>query len=880
MKGPPSDFWGKLRGSGGELEWHPLADHCADVAACAEALLRETLLGERLATLAGVERWSEEQIARLCVFAALHDVGKFNLGFQARWRAPEARGRIGHVGPVVALFGANGEETQSRFVDAVGFSTLASWAESPEGAERLLLASVCHHGRPYSPDTETMLDRRLWKPADGLDPMEGIRRLGAECRTWFPAAFSSSGTPLPDLPKLQHALCGLVTLADWLGSDDRRFRFRESGDSDRMSFARSTARESFRDLGLAASTPRARLPAGAPLFSAVTPHKPRAAQVEVARLPISGDTALTILEAETGSGKTEAALFHFLRLFHAAKVDGMYFALPTRTAATEIHRRVDAAARTMFQHEPTRPPVVLAVPGYYRVDDREVTQQLAPFEFLWNDSDKERWRFRGWAAENSKRYLAGAISVGTIDQALLSALAVPHSHMRTVALFRQLLVVDEVHASDTYMTRVLEKVLKRHLESGGHALLLSATLGAAARDAFLRCADPQHPKLSFDDARSKRYPAISWTGPTRRGALKAVPGTAVAKRTTLMLEPVALEPEKVAALALRSAREGGRVLVLRNTVRDAMATQRALESAAAIEGAESLLFRCAGLAAPYHARFAREDRLALDKALLEALGRGPRDSGMVIVATQTAQQSLDIDADLLLTDLCPADVLLQRLGRLHRHAGRSRPAACASPRAHVLVPAVRDLSPFLGAGGDASGPCGLGTVYEDLRTLEATWRLIETAGTVEVPTDSRSWVERTTHPEALAELVSGLGGAWTDHHASVVGRRAAQRAIADHQLARWCQVFGSRESLFPGEELDRRIATRLGVSDRRALFPRRVRGAFDTSVAELSIPGRWMYDVPDDALPDAIVEENGELRFQIAVRTFQYTRLGLERTGV
>lgn len=124
---------------------------------------------------------------------------------------------------------------------------------------------------------------------------------------------------------------------------------------------------------------------------------------------------------------------------------------------------------------PGAPSVVLAVPGYPEVDGAK-GQRLAPFEVLWPEEVREQLctRYRGWAVENPKRYLAGAIIVGTIDQVLLSTLAVSHSHLRATSLLRLLLVVDEVHASDSYMTRLLEAVLERQVAAGGHALLMSA----------------------------------------------------------------------------------------------------------------------------------------------------------------------------------------------------------------------------------------------------------------------------------------------------------------------------------------------------------------------------------------------------------------------
>ena len=130
------------------------------------------------------------------------------------------------------------------------------------------------------------------------------------------------------------------------------------------------------------------------------------------------------------------------------------------------------------------------------------------------------------------------------------------------------------------------------------------------------------------------------------------------------------DPDAIAAMALDAARQGARVLVIRNLQRDAVATARALFAKPDVE---PFLFRCAGVAALHHGRYAREDRTLLDAAVMAAVGRERPDGGLILIGTQTLEQSLDIDADLIVTDLCPADVLLQRLGRPHRHR-RERPA--------------------------------------------------------------------------------------------------------------------------------------------------------------------------------------------------------------
>src|SRR5690606_30704511 len=138
------------------------------------------------------------------------------------------------------------------------------------------------------------------------------------------------------------------------------------------------------------------------------------AQEAVGAVPL--DEQLVILEAETGSGKTEAALWRFARLFKAGQVDGLYFALPTRAAAKQIHDRVHMAMRRLFGEDAPEP--VLAVPGYFKTGEHE-GQALPGWKVRWDDDDgaDERRLLSRWAAESAKRYLAAAVAVGTVDQA-------------------------------------------------------------------------------------------------------------------------------------------------------------------------------------------------------------------------------------------------------------------------------------------------------------------------------------------------------------------------------------------------------------------------------------------------------------------------------
>ncbi|HEY6464144.1 MAG TPA: CRISPR-associated endonuclease Cas3'', partial [Polyangiaceae bacterium] len=618
MKGAPKGFWGKLAkdDDGRVLEWHPLAAHCADVAACAEAILERTLLRRRLAVLAGRDDLTSVDVARLSAIAAFHDIGKFNRGFQ-RKADPEPRDTAGHVAEVLALFGSDYPEERA-LRNALPLGELGGWADG-FGLE-LLVAAIGHHGRPVSCE-DLPVNRSLWGSRGGLDPFQGMTELASAVRTWFPEAFASDLACLPSAPGFQHAFAGLVMLADWLGSDRHFFSY-AADLGDRMAFARATARDAVRSIGLEVAAPRSALGPARPDFDRVSAFAPREAQRRTLALDLPPEGGLTILESETGSGKTEAALGRFVQLFHAGLVDGMTFALPTRTAATQLHGRVVTAVRRAFPDEVSRPPVILAVPGYLQVDDTR-GRRLPGFEVLWNDDEQARWRHRGWAAEQPKRFLAGAVAVGTIDQVLLSSLRVGHAHLRATALLRQLLVVDEVHASDAYMNRILEEVLRFHLAAGGHAFLMSATLGTHTRrrleQAALGPGVGPTGKSTVEEATTAPYPAVHHARRTGRSETVRVDSRGVAKRIEVGLEPIADDPDVVAARALGAARRHARVLVLRNTVRDAVDTQLALERQAMAEDGP-LLFRVGRVLTLHHARFARDDRVRLDEAIEERFG--------------------------------------------------------------------------------------------------------------------------------------------------------------------------------------------------------------------------------------------------------------------
>lgn len=881
----PHPFWAKL-GPEGSGTWHSIEHHAADVAACTRALLEETLLGQRLARAAGVRSLHPGQVDRLCALAAFHDIGKFNLGFQNR-ALPGRSPRLGHVGPALALLDFNhGIPETYRLDEAMDLDTHLDWGTANIGFD-LLVATLGHHGRRIRPSEAGRVSRSIWASRGGCDPFAGIERLASQVRNWFPDAYGADVPPFPDRPELAHAFNGLLTLADWLGSDDRPdfFPLANGRFEQRYGWALQRARRLLDALGVRVKELRSGLPSPRIGMLLESDWEPRPVQEQVFALPTDHSPSLVILEAETGAGKTEAAMGRFLRLFQAGKVDGMYFALPTRTAATQIHRRVHEMVSRLDLPRPL--PVVLAVPGYIQVDAVRGTRpdpehpQLPRFEVLWPDDERERYRFRGWAAEHPKRFLAASIAVGTIDQALLSVLQVRHSHLRATALSRQLLVVDEVHASDAYMTRLTEALLDRHLSLGGHALLMSATLGSSARHRLLDSAFAQPSSSTgpdLDQASRVPYPAVFYRPSEDRPQEHPVrDDITLARRIYPRLVPLACQPERIAERALAAAADGARVLVIRNKVDDCVATQRALEETAALGDRTHLLFCCAGQPAPHHSRYARPDRLRLDARIEQVFGKDRSGPGCVAVATQTVQQSLDIDADLMLSDLCPIDVLLQRAGRLHRHRRQDRPPGCQRARLEILVPEERDFAGWIHKNGEGRGPHGYGTVYEDLRVLDATWSLLEGLQEVRIPQDCRRLVERGTHPKVLSARPRQDGGAWTEHEQRVKAARFNREQVARLGVESWTIPWATGTQPAMTRDAEQRHTTRLGTRDRLARFDPPVPGAFAEAITAIPVPGWLLGEAdPSEELPVEVESQSDHfVKFLLGKTVFQYDRLGL-----
>ena len=885
------NFWAKWdRSKPGSI--HLLEHHLADVGACFEALLRQPTIRRRLASVANISGIDDVTIARLSVFAALHDIGKVNVGFQTQtWEEKYLRDerkmrRAGHTSEIVPILTGGDHRTSAWFLDALGwFDSFERWdSDGGNTTSALFVATMSHHGEPIDFHSPRPVNPSVWLPFSGLNPEREVRRIGKLIRQWFPQAFAAGGNPLPSAPEFQHMFLGLCTLADWVGSNRDFFPFEDTSYDSYIDTARERAARALKTVGLDISRQRSaleQLPAFDSLFRKDTEAeamRPNAIQRAAVAAPL--DEQLAVIESETGSGKTEAALWRFGRMYQAELVDGLYFALPTRAAAAQIHERVHRFVRRMFlgSHAPES---VLAVPGYVRAGD--FTGRHLPNYRVWWDADAYTGR-RLWSAESVKRFLAAQVAVGTIDQAMMCALQVRHAHMRAACLARNLLVIDEVHASDPYMRVIIEGLLDAHIGAGGHALLMSATLGSSARRQWFSRTRRHVLDQPLDEAIATPYPSVTVAAPAPD--FEAVVEAGTNNQNKIVRLETIPDMEKFTHLsnrALKAAHTGAKVLIIRNTVAYAIETQKSLEKTAKETDAK-LIFDCEGVPTLHHSRYAAGDRKLLDHAVERDFGRPRHSGGRIVVSTQTLEQSLDIDADLLITDLAPMDVLLQRIGRLHRHAENERPDELETATCIVLTPFDGGLTPLLSDGRGGPNPNGLGPrgyVYPDLRVIELTRRLIiesvESGSPWRIPSMNRELVERATHPNQLKALVLEMGEAWVELRNEIEGRIMGDKGIARMNRLNRNASFLDRDVRFGSNE--EAIRTRLGDESVEVKFDLALPSPFngEEAIDAISIPARWLGEAtPDESVAPTV--EGREIKFQVGDRNFVYDRLGLRRS--
>jgi len=780
-------FWAKTDrdragDEGADPSWtRPLWAHLLDVGHTA-LLLWERTVPDSMRDAAAVTLGMEEEEAGvwLSFWIGLHDLGKAIPSFQ--YQQPDAQylermqARGFTLRPGITHTSSPGLHHGHATI-AILYREQQQPSGLPGFKESLAAFVGFHHGR--------LAHASSWRENATHGPVIGDERWrhaqGQLLRALFAAwdrhyGMAQPRADLPNTPAWLLGLAGWATLADWLGSYAAAFD-REVGDDPDAYVERSRAgaEEALRRAGFVGGA-SLRAPSFRELFPELAEYDPRPVQQVLLDLDLPDNPAeptLTIVEAPTGEGKTEAALTLAAR--QQARVEqggGLYLALPTQATANGLLER-----GTSFLEQAHPGGVASFRLAYGRSELHPASEALLAstddLAALYDERDAStqatRVRTLQWFL-GRKRALLAPYGLGTIDQALLGALYARHFFLRLYGLAGKTVVVDEVHAYDTYMNALLERLLGWLRALGTHVILLSATLPAVTRRALLQAWDADALLPAVENDAAVPYPAV-WS--TAQGIARCIPedgDTLSASRTqTCTLERGDPSPEAVAERVERAVEHGAAIAVVCNTVQRAQEVFRAID--------ESL---CGRLAYDdlvlFHARFVRRERQRIEARVLERFGKRRGAGPAVLVGTQVIEQSLDLDVDLMLSDLAPIDLLLQRAGRLHRH-DRPRPEAHAEPRLVWLCPSWE-----IGSLPDVTELSGWGKVY-DRTVMWRTARLLDERDTWSLPADYRPLIE-TVYGEAVTEehLAPSAATLWAEvqqkeREAVIASQRNADRRI-------------------------------------------------------------------------------------------------------
>lgn len=799
--------------------WLPLATHLEDAAGIAGRLWDEWLpaaVSRQIAQHAGGD---EAGRALLCFAAGVHDVGKATPAFAVQ--VGTLRDEMVLAGLDMAV-GFEPGERRLRPHGLAGAVILVRWLRERYGwvrDESAGIASVVggHHGVPPS-ETQVDAARRDDSAVNGKNSrlLGGASWRAVQDELCDHLAERTGAAPYLDgddwreLPQTVLALVtAVVVVSDWLASnqdlfplvpvgserplrqpdEDGETRVRRAWEAVRLpSPWRANDGADSADELLAT---RFDLPC-----NAVARPVQRAA-VDAAR-EMDGP-GLLVIEAAMGEGKTEAGMLAAEILAARTGAGGVFVALPTQATSDAMFARVlrwveglpvmsveqasliadgtagpDGERRSVYlaHGKAWLNPDFSAVPR-----SRSASRDMSRDERSPRGAPDAGAYVDAWMTGRRKGVLAD-FAVGTIDQVLVMALQSRHVALRHLALARKVVILDEIHAFDAYMNTYLERALEWLGSYGVPVVALSATLPSGLRArlvaAYQRGARQIDPPVGGDTASAPEVPVPDGAGSPSSAVVTFTLGQRVVTRSvvgpsrgvSVWIEVADDAVETLLRIVANAVADGGCVLVVRNTVGRA---QEAFDALTAEYGQDVELL---------HSRFLALDRKTREARLVTELGPPPRDGtpgsrpGLrIVVATQVVEQSLDVDFDLLVTDLAPTDVMLQRIGRLHRHERPegSRPRSLEAARAVVVgVADWETVPPTLDPGGAAV--YGKHLLYRAATQVTA---LAAGTGQIDLPHDIAPLVE-----EAYGEKQIGPD-AWQEAMGDARGRAVAERAASE-----------------------------------------------------------------------------------------------------
>jgi len=482
---------------------------------------------------------------------------------------------------------------------------------------------------------------------------------------------------------------GLTSFADWIGSDERFFFDLSAPDlTEYATLAYGQAQEALKHLGWRDWFP----PEGVLGFYDLFRKRPRPMQESVVSLSAHLQSpAIVIIEAPTGEGKTEAALYLANHWLHQERQQGLYVAMPTQATSNQMLGRVRGMLGACYSGEGQ-------VDLHLVHGNAAFSKEMKKLRLAAGDPDNDDTVISHTWFLPKKGAMLAPFAVGTIDQALMGVLQTRHFFVRLFGLGHRTVVFDEVHAYDTYTSTLLEHLLSWLAALDTTVVLLSATLPASTR---MRLISAYTGRPIEDDV---CYPAITWATADRQGVVPVE--TSPVGRRTVRLEWIGGAADSIAATLKKELDNGGCAAVICNTVGRSQEVYEALKQDEFLSSQDLMLF---------HARFPFNLREGIERDVLARFS-GERSKGetAIVVATQVIEQSLDLDFDLMITEVAPVDLVLQRMGRLFRHKREWRPDGLKEPRLLIAEPEMSQGLPQWGASSFIYEPYVLLRSYLEL----------------------------------------------------------------------------------------------------------------------------------------------------------------------
>lgn len=716
-------FWAKT-GKGelkadGQPYYHPVICHLADTASVAREIVRTYLSQAAIDTLERGLGLSGENLIRCCgFFAGSHDLGKISPVFQYQ-RSEVAEVLAGgelydlwHKIPTVqqnekAPHGLVTAKTLPEFLIEIGMEKRI--------ANKLAAIVGGHHGFFPSAKDIKALDESLAGVNQGNIWWKHSHQIFEELREFV-------GLKADDLPsQCDNAavmiLAGLTTVSDWIASNSDFFPY--ANDEPFEEYAKQLpdkATKALETLGWI----NVKLATGNPLnftelFTDIKePRELQKKAIEIAKTLTT--PCLMLVEASMGEGKTEAAIYLADYLQQAQGTGGFYIGLPTQATSNAMFERVRKFLNTRYPEGEFPGLINLTLSHSAAALKEDYLQSICRLdkEEQIYDEDKKVVAQEWHTAR--KRTMLSPYGVGTVDQALMGAIRSKHQFVRLFGLAGRVVILDEIHAYDFYTGTLLERFLEWLALLGSPVIALSATLPIDTRrrlvNAYARgcaCNEPELP--------AGKYPRL--TTFTRSG-VRVDPFPASPHVTRSLNIHWTNDRDWVAELQEKLAPDGGCVAVICSTV------ARAQEVFQRLQG--QFTDKEVGL---FHGRFLFVDRERIEHDCIIKFGK-PSDSKtdrpptFVLVATQVIEQSLDLDFDLMISDLAPIDLLLQRSGRLHRHPDReNRPPQLSKPTMWLISPTLDE---------EGTPDFGVSKYIYDRHVLLRTWLTTRLLKRLELPT--------------------------------------------------------------------------------------------------------------------------------------------------